>query len=61
MDALQAGAIGKIDSIPKVFRHLADLLNDTGAGEVSQTLSFAKDEEGLIPEVILRVRQPEEE
>ena len=61
MERMESGYFGAVPSFCNVVRHMADILNDTGSEEVVQTLSFHDKEEGLIPEVTIRVRKPKEE
>ncbi len=59
MEAIKSGHFGKINGFINIIKQLEDLINKTDAGKVQIIMSFAEEETGLIPEVIIRVRKPE--
>jgi hypothetical protein len=61
MTRLGNGAIGQIEGMRQVIRHMANMMNDSNADCCKYTLEFADESENtdetvIIPEIIIQLR-----
>ena len=52
MDDLSMGAFGEIEGFLGAFSNLEEMINQTDSENGEAVLSWAKEEKGLIPEVV---------
>lgn len=61
IEKMMNGSFGTIPAIDSLFNQLAEMVVNSDAGDGKFTLAWHSEEKGLIPEIIIRVRKPEEQ